>query len=137
MTMNAIEQLQKHEGFRGKPYLCTAGKLTIGYGLNLDAGITKEEAEVILIMRVEGVRKRLANAIPWYAYLNPPRQAVLVNMSYNLGFSGLMGFEKTLACIKAQQYEQAATEMLDSLWAAQVPGRARELAMQMKTGEWQ
>lgn len=136
MTMNAIEQLKKHEGFRDKPYFCTEGHLTIGYGLNLDAGVTEEEAEVILSMRVEGVRKRLANAIPWYVNLNPPRQAVLVNMAYNLGVTGLMGFAKTLTHIRAGEYTKASNEMLDSRWAKQVPNRAQELAIQMLEGEW-
>lgn len=30
------EQLLRHEGLRLKPYRCTAGKLTIGVGRNLD-----------------------------------------------------------------------------------------------------
>ena len=30
------KQLVRHEGLRLKPYRCTAGKLTIGYGRNLD-----------------------------------------------------------------------------------------------------
>ena len=30
------EQLVRHEGLRLKPYRCTAGKLTIGIGRNLD-----------------------------------------------------------------------------------------------------
>ncbi|WP_240650319.1 glycoside hydrolase family protein [Pseudoalteromonas rubra] len=135
--MNTIEQIKKHEGFKSKPYLCTAGRQTIGYGLNLDAGITEEEAEVILSMRVEGIRKRLANAIPWYANLTAPRQGVLVNMAYNLGVTGLMGFAKTLTHIRSGDYNTASDEMLDSLWARQVPTRAAELALQMQTGEWQ
>ena len=36
------EQLVRHEGLRLKPYRCTAGKLTIGIGRNLDdCGISK------------------------------------------------------------------------------------------------
>ncbi|QPB82814.1 glycoside hydrolase [Pseudoalteromonas rubra] len=125
MTMNAIEQIKKHECFRDKPYLCTEGWLTIGFGLNLDAGITEEEAEVILFMRVEGIRKRLANAIPWYVNLN-------VNMAYNLGVTGLMGFAKTLTHIRTGDYIKASEEMLESRWAKQVPNRVQELAIQMQ-----
>ena len=32
-----IAQLKRHEGFRAKPYLCTAHACTIGYGTNLQA----------------------------------------------------------------------------------------------------
>jgi GH24 family phage-related lysozyme (muramidase) len=34
---NMIRQLTRHEGLRLKPYLCPAGKLTIGIGRNLEA----------------------------------------------------------------------------------------------------
>jgi len=54
--MNLIEQLKQHEGFRSTPYQDTEGVWTIGYGLT---NITKEEAETILRMRVETLRKQL------------------------------------------------------------------------------
>ena len=39
------DQLIKHEGLRLKPYKCTAGKMTIGVGRNLDdVGISEQEA---------------------------------------------------------------------------------------------
>lgn len=44
--MTKLEKdLIRDEGLRLKPYHCTAGKLTIGYGRNLDDnGISEEEA---------------------------------------------------------------------------------------------
>jgi lysozyme len=46
---NMIRQLTRHEGLRLKPYLCPAGKLTIGIGRNLEGkGITKQEAVMLL-----------------------------------------------------------------------------------------
>ena len=44
--MNKLEKtLARHEGLQLKPYLDTVGKLTIGYGRNLDdVGISKGEA---------------------------------------------------------------------------------------------
>ena len=37
-----IAMLQRHEGLRLKPYKCTAGKVSIGYGRNLeDVGISE------------------------------------------------------------------------------------------------
>ena len=40
-----LERLVQHEGLRLKPYRCTAGKLTIGVGRNLeDKGLIKEGA---------------------------------------------------------------------------------------------
>ena len=43
------EQLMVHEGLKLQPYKCTAGKLTIGVGRNLDdVGITDIEAKFML-----------------------------------------------------------------------------------------
>jgi len=36
-----LEQLVRHEGLRLKAYRCTTGKLTIGYGRNLDLLIAR------------------------------------------------------------------------------------------------
>ena len=41
------------------------------------------------------------------------------------------------AALAAGDYEKAAAEMLDSKWAVQVGNRSRELARQMRVGEWQ
>ncbi len=48
--MNRIKaQLIRHKGLKLKPYRCTAGKLTIGVGRNLDdCGISQTEAYVLL-----------------------------------------------------------------------------------------
>jgi len=48
--MNRIKaQLVRHEGLRLKPYRCTAGKLTIGNGCNLDdRSISQKEAYAML-----------------------------------------------------------------------------------------
>ena len=44
-----VDLIKKHEGLRLFPYKCSVGKLTIGYGRNIeDTGISKEEAETLL-----------------------------------------------------------------------------------------
>lgn len=67
-----------------------------------------------------------------YAGLNDTRKAVLVNMCFNLGISGLLGFKNTLAFIGAGDFERAANNMLASKWAKQVGLRAIELSEQMR-----
>ena len=37
MITKLFKDLAKFEGFREKPYLCPAKKLTIGYGRNLES----------------------------------------------------------------------------------------------------
>jgi lysozyme len=133
-----IEQLKRDEGLRLTPYRCTAGKLSIGYGRNLeDTGISQEEAEFMLSSDVQRVMKGVAKALPWISGLNEPRRGVLFNMAFQMGVPGLLKFKNTLAMIKDGSYERAAHAMLDSLWAKQTPMRAARLADQMQTGIWQ
>ncbi|USD30894.1 glycoside hydrolase family protein [Pseudoalteromonas sp. SCSIO 43201] len=135
--MLLVEQIKKHEGYKRHPYYCTGGKLTIGYGRNLDdVGLDEEEAEQLLAKDVReakaGVMRRIDTS-----KCNEARLAVLVNMAFNLGLDGLIAFKKMIRHIENGNYELASIEMLDSRWAKQVPNRANELAQQMITGEWQ
>jgi lysozyme len=57
-------------------------------------------------------------------------------MAYQLGLTGLMKFKRFITAYDNRNYEEAAKEMLDSLWAKQTPNRASELAEQMETGEF-
>lgn len=132
--MSVIDDLKRHEGFRQFPYRCTAGKLTIGYGINLDAGISEAEAAVILASRVESIRAKLSATLPFWKELSGPRQDILINMAYNIGIPGLLKFKQTLAYIAKQDYVAAADEMRSSKWASQVPGRATELIIAMRKG---
>lgn len=133
-----IEQIERDEGLRLKPYRCTSDKLTIGYGRNIeDNGINKQEASTMLI-------NDLARAEHWLdingfldAHHSFVRIAVLLNMVYQMGATRFSGFEKAIAHYHAQDYQECAKEMLDSKWAKQTPKRAHRLAGQMATGEWQ
>jgi lysozyme len=69
--------------------------------------------------------------------MEAPRQAVLLNMAFNLGVGGLLGFKRALGAMRIEDYARAGTEMLDSTWARQVKGRAAELARQMMLGVWE
>lgn len=132
-----IEQLKVHEGLRLKPYQCTAGKWTIGYGRNLeDNGITKYEAEILLTHDVAAIIDQLSQSIDGWRCLDGPRKAVLINMAFNLGVSGLMKFKKTIKYIALKMYTEASIEMMDSKWARQLPDRALELSAQMDLGRF-
>lgn len=130
--------LRAEEGFRARPYRCTEGYLTIGYGLNLDAGITREEAEWLLRHRVRQTQDAVAAALPWWGRLDEVRRAVLVAMAYQLkgGVLGLLKFRATLGAVERGDYEAAATQMLKSLWARQTPKRAQRTAEAMRSGRW-
>jgi len=132
--LSLIDQLKTDEGFRALPYRDTQGYLTIGYGLNLDAGITEPEAAWLLENRVNATATALVVKLPWVSSLDQARQDVLVNMAYNLGLSGLLAFKNTLSAVQDGDYTGAASGMLASKWATQVGARAQRLAQQMRTG---
>jgi lysozyme len=128
MTESIAEQIARHEGLRLTPYRCTAGKLTIGYGRNLDdRGIREEEARIMLQNDIAEVKTALKSHLPWFAASPETVQRVLINMGFNLGVPGLLAFRRFLAYLEVEQYGPAADEMKDSRWYTQVPNRANEL----------
>jgi lysozyme len=130
------EQLVHHEGLRLKPYRCSAGKLTIGVGRNLeDVGLTEEEALLLLGNDISRVITELDQNIPAFSSLDEIRKRVLVDMGFNLGINRLMKFRRMLAALEAGDWSQAAVEMMDSRWARQVGSRAERLKLMMETGE--
>lgn len=131
-------RLQVYDDATGKPIQPGArvvGKPTIGYGCLLCApgGITKDEALALLNARVAKARE-LASTIPVYAGLDAVRQGVLVQMVYQMGLAGVLGFRATLAALAAGNWQAAAADMRASHWAQQTPVRANRLADVMETG---
>jgi lysozyme len=123
-----IEQLIVHEGLVLEPYECTAGKLTIGVGRNLeDRGISVDEAHYLLKNDIEIVERELLEAQPLVSMLDAVRQRVLVDMGFNLGIPTLMKFQKMWDAIEDEDWVEAAGQMLDSRWAHQVGRRATTL----------
>ncbi|MBE0370295.1 glycoside hydrolase family protein [Pseudoalteromonas sp. MMG013] len=128
-------QLICHEGLVCKPYKCTAGKLTIGVGRNLqERGITEQEAEYLLDNDITMVLGQVSKQLPVFNQLSEVRKLVLLNMAFNLGIQGLKRFKKMLAALCVEEFNLAAQEMLDSKWAEQVGYRAKELADMMAKG---
>lgn len=131
------ETIKKAEGFMPKAYRDSVGVWTVGYGWNLEARpLSPELAEVILLVQLEQDLKKLLTAIPWVASLSEVRQFVLLEMCFNLGLSGLLGFKNTLNLVKQGRYSEAASAMLQSRWAGQVKGRAIRLARSMESNVW-
>jgi lysozyme len=149
--MFIIDLLKRQEGFSATVYICTGGKKSIGYGYNLEAnplnlssreladfarhGISKEQAENLLIKQVIFLEHGVSGKLPWWSKLTANRQSVLLSMAYQIGVSGLLGFKKTLAYIKQGNYTQASKEMMNSTWAKQTPKRAADMAYVMATGK--
>lgn len=140
--MTIIDQLKRDEGLRLNPYQDTLGFWTVGYGHKMGpqehypAGISQDEAELLLQTDLQRCTLALNAALPWVAGLDDPRQGALQNMAYNIGVHGLLGFKQTLAAVESGEYAVAAEKMLESRWASQVGPRALRLAAQMRDGEW-
>jgi lysozyme len=135
--MTVADLIKADEGFRPHVYKCPAGKLSVGYGRNLeDNGITPEEAEFLLANDIANCRNRCELFIPLWGTLGEVRQACLLSMCYNLGLKGLTAFHDMLMAIHLTNWEQAATAMLDSKWHQQVGQRAERLAEMMRSGNW-
>ena len=124
-----LADLKRDEGLRLKPYKDTVGKLTIGYGRNLDdRGISGHEAVVLLENDFLDALIETVRQFPWSRGLPVPQRRALVNMCFNLGLRRLSGFVKMLAALEAGDGELAAAEALDSKWAGQVGDRAERIA---------
>ena len=131
------DQLIDHEGLELKPYRCTAEKLTIGVGRNIeDRGITEDEARYLLKNDIKIVEDELLEKKPVVAGLDAVRQRVLVDMGFNLGIPTLLKFQNMWAAIEEEDFTSAAEEAMDSKWAKQVGRRAERLCQAMATGEW-
>ncbi len=137
----ATDQIKQDEGLVLHSYADTLGYATIGYGRLVDqrkgGGISEDEALYLLKNDVNARLNVLENAIDFFARLDDARKAVLLNMSFQLGITGLLKFKNTLAKIEMGDYDGAADNMLKSLWARQTTNRAGRLAEQMRTGQWQ
>ncbi len=144
-TDNVISILKRDEGFEPKPYRDSAkelgfegrqGHLTIGYGCNLEEGITSAEGEMLLANRFQASLGDLRKAYPLLTNLDDVRFGVLGMMVYNLGIHRFAKFKKVIAACYAKDFETAAAEMLDSEWAKQVGARADRLSEMMRNGQW-
>ena len=141
MIEQLTAQLRRDEGNKATVYKDTLGFDTIGVGRLIDsrkpgAGLRPDEIDYLLRNDIADRVAALTKALPWFEKLDDARRGVLLNMAFQLGTDGLLGFKSTLALIAAGKYTEAADQMLKSKLATQTPARAKRLAEQMKTGEW-
>lgn len=136
MNVEKIKNLIiKHEGLKLKPYICTAGKLTIGVGRNIkDVGISEDEAIFMLDNDIETCIKDMVRLFPSWYQLSENRQSVLANMRFNLGLTRFRSFKKMIKAVNDNDFDQAALEMEDSKWYLQVGYRSFELVNMMVNG---
>lgn len=142
MKSELVRQLRGDEGERACVYQDHLGFWTIGVGRLVDsrkpgAGLRPHETAYLLQNDIDDRIEALTRRLPWFQDLDDARRGVLLNMSFQLGVDGLLGFVTTLKLIRQGKYENAAHAMMQSKWAKQTPARAQRMADQIRTGIWQ
>ena len=142
MRNELTRQLKGDEDVRANVYKDSLGYATIGVGRLVDdrkkgGGLRPAEIAFMLNNDIDDRIEQLTRRLPWFQDLDDARKAVLLNMSFQMGVDGLLGFKNTLKLVEQGHYESAAENMLKSLWATQTPARAKRMSDQMKTGQWQ
>ena len=130
MNLEAIRnRLVLEEGLKLTPYKCTANKLTIGVGRNIeDRGISNETAMQMLDEDIDIMVNELRQNLSWFDKQNDAIQGVLIDLCFNMGISRLLMFVQTLKLIEQGFYTMAADELLDSKYAAMLPARSKRNA---------
>lgn len=130
-----LEMLKRHEGLRLKPYECSAGKTTIGYGRNLtDIGITKDEAMILLVHDMERAMTDIKRIFPDFSTFSKNRKNALTDMMFNLGMSRFLKFRKMIDAILNGNWPMASNEAQDSRWFVQVGNRGTEIVRLLING---
>lgn len=141
MNFTTVQMIMNLEGFEKKPYIDPLVKLNhIELGISKDematiekhfsklkvtigAGFTylnEESTKAVLGVLVKDIFNGLNSKYVWFKKISLLRQAVVINMVYQMGFEGFDNFKNTRAYIQAGEFEKAAIEMLDSKWARQL-----------------
>ncbi len=129
---DATSLIKKHEGFSPSLYKDTKGLQTLGYGHCIERKpLTEGACEHILSDDVKDAAEDALSVYKDLYSLSDNRKIVLVNMAFNLGKVGLMGFKKMLFAINNGDFESAADEIKDSTLPEK---RAGELADLMRLG---
>ena len=124
-----LEKIKEHEGFVEHVYDDSLGIPTIGYGFAIkDLVLDEDIAEEILIRKLEKLKRNAIARFKWLEDMPVEVQEVILNMCYQLGVTGTSKFRKAISALQEGDWEEAANEMLDSLWARQTPNRAKELS---------
>lgn len=144
-----LNMLRLHEGLRLKPYSCSGGKRTIGYGWNMSDNalpveialhlhiygeITKDQAEDLLIISAKRAQDQCRTLYKGYDSFTQNRQDALADFVFNVGIGTAKKFRKANKAINEGRWNDAADEMMDSLWYRQVPNRAKEIVKMIREG---
>jgi len=130
------EQLERDEGKRRSMYTDALGFATFGIGHKATTPLSDTAIYQILHDDVAAATANLEAALPWVKTLSEARFGAMINLTFNLGLGGLLGFQKMLMAMRESRWEDAARELLDSKYATQVGDRAKRVSEQIRTDVW-
>ncbi len=133
-----LDMIEQDEGYRDTVYMDSEGYQTIGLGFCLDKmPMPREVADFWCNLILTQRHKQILIATHFgtvFKNLNPARQCAILNMSYQLGISGLFKFKNMWDALAVSDYQKASLEAMDSVWATQTKNRARRIAEVLRTG---
>ncbi|QBX32831.1 baseplate hub subunit and tail lysozyme [Aeromonas phage Asfd_1] len=106
-------------------------------GRQVNGRITDEECSKLFAEDLNDVYAQIARSAtvgPVYSTLDDTRKMAIINMTFQMGIGGVANFKKMLAFMAVGQFDKAADEALDSLWARQTPNRARRVTDVIRNG---
>lgn len=143
------DQLRRDEDERQFPYDDATGKtllkgdalsgnLTGGIGRNLSAkGFSQKERDFLLANDIADAAVALEANWPWAMALDDARKGAMLNLVFNMGSRKLSDFVNFLGAMKAGDWPDAKTQLLDSAADHEEPERIARLALQIESGFWQ
>jgi lysozyme len=135
------EKLISEEGYSEEIYKCTQGFNTVGVGHNLDANplpmhvlkLLFENKRAVALDElfkydIQKVIHQLDRAFPWWRKKEDNIKIFLIDFVFNVGIGTAKQFKNTMRYIEQGRYKKASKGLMNSLYARQVPNRAKRNA---------
>ncbi len=127
----ALPRVKVEEGFRSTVYKDSRGHSSIAFGFNIDAGISLPAATALLTAQLTELDATLS-AYAWYKSADDVRKSVFLDIAYNAGLHGLLGFPRMLAAAASGDWATAAAEC--KVQEPELAARYAALAQLLLTG---
>ena len=139
MSEKLIKMLKMHEGVETHAYKCSANKITVGVGRNVDPvdglGLSEDEIDYLLKNDIDRVVQELENEYVWFADLSPARRDALVDISFNLGATRLRKSSKALKAGAGGRADKAENGGMETRWSGAVGRKERTGTQRKREGE--
>ena len=135
------EEIKLHEGYRDTVYLDSLSKRTVGFGHlcvedHWEDGKQYDKEYLEEIFKKDfNIALTDANKILEGKPVNHIAREVIIELVFNIGMPRTKKFVKMLSALDREDYGEAAFQIMDSLYARQVPNRANAIATKMRSAK--